>query len=65
MYKKLYGPYADKPLFTCVVSQLQPRSRGTVTLKSKNPYDPPIIDPNYLADPRDVEDMVQGKVLIY
>ena len=30
-------------------------------LRSRNPHDPPSIDPNYLADPRDIEDMVQGK----
>lgn len=48
----------------CTVSQLQPRSRGTVTLQSKNLYDPPIIDPNYLADDRDIEDLVQGKFYV-
>ncbi|XP_054709898.1 glucose dehydrogenase [FAD, quinone]-like [Uloborus diversus] len=42
------------------VHMLQPRSRGTVTLKSSDPYDPPVIDPNYFEDPKDIEDIVQG-----
>lgn len=45
----------------CVSTQLNPRSRGTVTLRSTNPYDPPVIDPNYFEDPRDIQDIVEGK----
>jgi choline dehydrogenase len=30
------------------------RSRGSVTLASANPLDPPLIDPNYLSDPDDL-----------
>ncbi|GIY96799.1 glucose dehydrogenase [Caerostris extrusa] len=40
---------------------LQPKSRGTIRLKSNNPYGHPLIDPNYLEDPRDVKDMVTVK----
>ena len=32
---------------------LRPRSRGSVTLKSADPADAPLIDPNYWADPYD------------
>lgn len=39
---------------------LRPRSRGTVRLQSANPDDPPLIDPNYLADPRDRELSIEG-----
>ena len=31
----------------------RPRSRGSVTLRSPDPAQPPAIQPNYLADPRD------------
>ena len=34
------------------------RSRGTVRLQSVSPYIPPIITPNFLADPRDFEDAI-------
>jgi len=39
---------------------LRPRSRGSVRLQSANPEDAPLIDPNYLADPRDRELSIEG-----
>ncbi len=36
---------------------LRPRSRGTVRLASADPAAAPLIDPNYLADPRDRRDV--------
>jgi choline dehydrogenase-like flavoprotein len=39
---------------------LRPRSRGSVRLQSNDPAQPPLIDPNYLADPRDRELSIQG-----
>ncbi|WP_457588853.1 GMC family oxidoreductase [Ensifer canadensis] len=39
---------------------LRPKSRGTVTLRSADPRDLPIIDPNFLADPEDVKVSVEG-----
>lgn len=39
---------------------LRPRSRGTVRLSSADPAAPPLIDPNYFADPYDREMSLQG-----
>ncbi|MCV0424787.1 MAG: GMC family oxidoreductase N-terminal domain-containing protein [Roseibium sp.] len=39
---------------------LRPRSRGTVRLQSANLDDAPLIDPNYLADPRDRDMSIRG-----
>ncbi|MBG6175958.1 choline dehydrogenase-like flavoprotein [Labrenzia sp. EL_208] len=39
---------------------LRPRSRGSVRLQSANPNDAPLIDPNYLQDPRDREMSIRG-----
>jgi choline dehydrogenase len=33
---------------------------GTLALRSSNPADRPLVDPNYLADPRDLGQIVQG-----
>lgn len=47
----------------CVnIELLHPKSRGTVTLRSKDPKDFPVIDPNYFSDPegRDLENMYLG-----
>ncbi|SLN53512.1 Alcohol dehydrogenase [acceptor] [Pseudoruegeria aquimaris] len=43
---------------------LRPRSRGTVRLKSANPADMPLIDPNYLSDPYDREMSIRGLKLV-
>jgi choline dehydrogenase len=40
--------------------ELRPRSRGTVRLRSADPLAEPLIDPNYLADPVDLEQTVLG-----
>ncbi|MTH99061.1 GMC family oxidoreductase [Roseibium sp. RKSG952] len=39
---------------------LRPRSRGSVRLQSSNPSDRPLINPNYLEDPRDRELSIEG-----
>ncbi|XP_054715397.1 LOW QUALITY PROTEIN: glucose dehydrogenase [FAD, quinone]-like [Uloborus diversus] len=57
---KYFGFYAFKTTIVCASQILHPRSRGTVTLNSTNPYDPPLIDPNYYADYQDIDDVVQG-----
>ncbi len=45
---------------SCHVCLLNPRSRGTVKLSGKNVNDPLLIDPNFLGDERDLEDLVDG-----
>lgn len=59
---KVVTPYFGRSMYLCISSLLHPYSRGTVTLQSTDPYDPPVIDPNYFEDPRDLHDIVQGKV---
>ncbi|WP_201525953.1 GMC family oxidoreductase [Psychrobacter frigidicola] len=39
---------------------LRPESRGTVKLSSTDPSAPPLIDPNYLSHPKDVDYMLAG-----
>lgn len=43
---------------------LRPHSRGRVTLRSNNAADAPLIDPNYLSDPRDLQMTVEGVKLM-
>ena len=46
------------------ISNCSPRSRGRVQLKSSDPSEPPIIEPNYLSHKDDVRDLLEGvKVL--
>lgn len=39
-------------------NNMRPLSRGEVRLASSNPLDAPLIDPNFMADPVDVEKMI-------
>lgn len=43
----------DEEIFSCICLVMNPQSRGTVTLKSANPQDAPIIDPKFLTHPFD------------
>ncbi len=45
---------------TCNSYHTRPRSRGSVTLRSSNPADAPIIDPNSFADPYDLDRHIDG-----
>ncbi len=46
--------------YTLHVTLMRPKSRGSVTLKSANASDAPLIDPQFLSDPRDVAVLVKG-----
>ena len=46
--------------FSIIAELFAPKSRGTVTLRSANPTDGPIVDCNYLADPLDVEVLAEA-----
>lgn len=46
--------------YSCHVCLLRPKSRGSVTLASADPTAAPRIDPNFLADPDDVDRLVRG-----
>jgi choline dehydrogenase-like flavoprotein len=45
---------------SCHVCLLRPRSRGSLTLASADPHAAPLIDPAFLSDPQDLEDMLAG-----
>ena len=46
--------------YSCHVCLLRPKSRGSVTLASADPFAAPRIDPNFLAERDDVERLVRG-----
>jgi choline dehydrogenase-like flavoprotein len=41
------------PAFTASICHLRPESRGSITLRSRDAEDAPVIDPNYLAAEKD------------
>ncbi|HEU0084084.1 MAG TPA: GMC family oxidoreductase N-terminal domain-containing protein, partial [Bradyrhizobium sp.] len=46
--------------FSCHVCLLRPNSRGHVGLRSADPMQAPLIDPNFFGEPDDLESMVAG-----
>ncbi len=49
-----------QPGLTVAPCQLRPESRGTIHVKSSDPFAPPAIRPNYLSDPLDQATIVEG-----
>jgi len=45
---------------SCHVCLLHPKSRGSVTLRDGNPESAPLIDPDFLGHPDDIETLVEG-----
>jgi len=57
---KYFGPYFGQPtlnLFSCLNHV---ESRGKLTLRSRDPYDPPLIDPAYLTHPNDIARLIEA-----
>jgi len=48
--------------FTLAAAALKPESRGSITIKSSNPLDPPVIQPNYCSDSKgkDIRTLTDG-----
>ena len=61
MFRDYFGPVYGKYGYNIGVMLSTPKSRGTVTLRSRNPRDTPLIDPNFLSNPEDVDTMVAGE----
>ena len=57
------GLLDDYPGMTCGVWQHRPESTGYVRARSADPFDDPIIQPNYLADPMDRQVLISGMKL--
>lgn len=51
--------------YSCHVCVLRPKSRGTVTLASPDPAEAPVIDPQFLSAPEDLDTLVRGTELIF
>ncbi len=52
-----FGPKGEVDIEVCLVS---PRSRGRVVLNPENPFGPPLVDANLLADEQDITALAAG-----
>ncbi|XP_052818046.1 glucose dehydrogenase [FAD, quinone]-like [Mya arenaria] len=46
--------------FNAIFSVTHPKSKGTIRLRSTDPFDYPILDPRYLEDKQDIEAFIGG-----
>lgn len=60
IFKRVYAPLSHTDSWSIIPTLLRPFSRGQIRLRSKNPFDHPIIDPNYFYDARDLKTLVEG-----
>ena len=56
------APVLQFPAPVCIFLPIlvRPASRGTVTLRSADPFENPVVDPNYLSAPEDVKVLVEA-----
>ncbi|XP_064100913.1 glucose dehydrogenase [FAD, quinone]-like [Macrobrachium nipponense] len=55
-FKELHGQEG----FCIMPEIIQPKSRGSVRLRSSNPFTPPTVDPNFLAEDDDIRKLTRG-----
>ncbi|KAH9379333.1 hypothetical protein HPB48_015136 [Haemaphysalis longicornis] len=60
VYMQYYLPNRGRHGFFSGPIINRPKSRGYVKIKSNNPLDHPMIDPNYLSHPEDIATAVEG-----
>ncbi|XP_033205577.2 glucose dehydrogenase [FAD, quinone]-like [Bombus vancouverensis nearcticus] len=59
-YDAVFGEFLNKDAWTAIPTLIRPKSRGVIKLRSNNPFDYPLIYPNYFENPDDVARLVEG-----
>lgn len=61
VYNEMFGSLGgEQNAFMVFPMVLRPKSRGRVKLRSNNPFDHPVITPNYFSDPYDIDISIRG-----
>ncbi|XP_033207052.1 glucose dehydrogenase [FAD, quinone] [Belonocnema kinseyi] len=60
VYNTVFRPISNRDAWTIMPLLLRPRSRGTIRLRSSNPFQNPVINANYFDDPFDIATLVEG-----
>ncbi|RZF37891.1 hypothetical protein LSTR_LSTR009991 [Laodelphax striatellus] len=64
LWKKYFSNLVGRSVGSLLVALLHPKSKGTIRLRSSNPFDPPVINPNYLKHPDDLLTLSKGMEFI-
>jgi len=65
LWKQVFKPYIGSNTFSIFPTVLRPRTRGWIRLKSKDPYEPPLIEPNFFDDEHDLKVLIEGMKIAY
>ncbi|XP_017462119.1 PREDICTED: glucose dehydrogenase [FAD, quinone]-like, partial [Rhagoletis zephyria] len=65
MWTTVFAPFVQRECFTAFPVILQPRSVGYIGLASTDPYDHPLIEPNYYAVEEDLEATAEALEMTY
>ena len=60
--KSVIQGHAHNHGFSILTGLQRPASKGTIRLQSGNPFEYPLIDPQYLHEDTDVENLLSGKL---
>ncbi|KZC09328.1 Glucose dehydrogenase [acceptor] [Dufourea novaeangliae] len=60
VYNTVYKPIENRDAWSIWPIMQNPRSVGRLTLRSKDPLEPPKIEPNFFSHPADVEIILEG-----
>ena len=64
VFRALNGGLDGRDGVTIFTKLLNPKSIGNIRLKSANPFDHPLINPNYLSEQQDVDTLIDGNVFM-
>ena len=59
-FYETYSPLNFREGFTLLPVLHHPKSRGQIRLKSRNPFKPPAIIPNYFSHKSDIDTLIKG-----
>lgn len=59
-YRQVFEPISNRDAWSIIPMLLRPKSIGSIKLRSANPFDYPLIYPNYLADELDMKTLIEG-----
>ena len=57
---RMFKPLAYKDTWNIIPMLLRPKSRGSVRLRSRNPFQKPILNAGYFTHPEDIKVLVEG-----
>lgn len=61
---EVYGDILGSSAFSLVPILMRPKSRGRISLKSKNPFQWPKMEPNYFEHIDDLKTLIAGAKLV-